>query len=36
MNNLLLQVDWWRKGGHFNFELYLAVSKAKQVKNESL
>jgi len=34
MNKLLLQVDWWRKDGHFNFELYLAVCKAKQVNYE--
>ena len=29
MTKLLQQIDWWRKDGHFNFELYLAYCKAK-------
>ena len=29
MNKLLTQIDWWRKDGHFNFELYLAFCRAK-------
>ncbi|MGB0861313.1 MAG: hypothetical protein ACPGXZ_00265 [Saprospiraceae bacterium] len=29
MTKLLQQIDWWRKDGHFNFELYLAFCKAK-------
>lgn len=34
MTKLLQQIDWWRKDGHFNFELYLAFCKAKQEKFE--
>ena len=31
MGKLLRQIEFWRNRGSFNFELYLAVCKAKEI-----
>jgi hypothetical protein len=30
MMTLLKQIEYWKRNGNFNFELYLAVCKAKE------
>jgi hypothetical protein len=27
---LIEQIEWWQRNGHFNFELYMNILKAKQ------
>jgi hypothetical protein len=27
---LIEQIEWWQKNGHFNFQLYMNILKAKQ------
>jgi hypothetical protein len=34
MGKLLKQIEFWQNRGSFNFELYLAVCKAKEVNLE--